>query len=372
MPIYLDNNSTTQLDPEVLEAMLEEMRGGPANPSSPHLFGQRARRLLQGAREKVASFFGVLPEEILFTSGGSEGVNTLLRGLPLPSHLITSNVEHAAVYQTLQELSQKGLIVTYLPAGAQGAPSPEEVEAAITPKTSALFFSACNSETGVKIDVAAIAAIATKHRLPLYLDAVSWIGKEPFPLFPSIAGFAFSAHKFHGPKGVGGLLLRSSSPYTPLITGGKQERGRRAGTENLAGILGLAKAIDILSKRQGEITSHLSHLRKRFEEGLLAQIPHLEINGKGERICNTVNLFFPGIDAETLLIQLDLSGIAASQGSACSSGGREPSRILSEMGLGGKRARSSVRFSIGRMNTSEEIEQAISVIPSLVSQLSSL
>lgn len=346
--------------------MLLELSGDPANPSSVHFFGKKARSLLLAARETCASFFFAKPEEILFTSGGTESINYFLRGLGPKGHIITTSIEHSAIHQTLKILEGA---VSYLPVGLWGAPSPEQIEEAIRPDTRAIVLSFSNAETGVKIDLASIAAMAERRGIPLFIDAVASIGKEPLLLHPGISAIALSAHKFHGPKGIGALYLKSSMKLLPGITGGGQEYMRRAGTENLAGILGLAKALEILKEKQGEITLHITTLRQTLESGLKREVPDMIIHGEGPRISNTSNIAFLGVDAETLLMQLDLAGIAASHGSACSSGALEPSRILINMGIDRKIVRSSIRFSLSRMNTQKEIEIAIEKIAHLVKSL---
>ena len=351
--------------------MLEDLKGPPANPSSVHQLGMRAKKLLQGARKKTADFFSLSPEEVIFTSGGTEGINLLLRGLP-KGHLITTNLEHSAVYKTLQALEKQGSTVTYLGCGLWGAPTPEQIEEAIRPETKAIILSASNSETGVKIEVEAIAHLAERRSIPLLLDAVSFIGKEPLPLPKGVSAMAISGHKFHAPKGIGALLCRKSLKLHSIATGGNQEYAHRAGTENLSGILGLAEALQILREEQPTIAQHLLDLRSRFECELLRALPDLAINGQGPRISNTVNIAFLGCDGDSLLMQLDQAGIAASLGSACSSGALEPSRILTNMGLDRKVVRSSIRFSFGRMNTREEIDLGLERIVRIVKKLRSL
>ena len=367
--IYLDNNATTALDPRVFKAMAAEFTGPPSNPSSLHWFGQRARGLLQNARLKTAQFFQAKPEEILFTSGGTESVNFFLRGLGSKGHVVSTTIEHSCVYKTLQALEAKGLSVTYLSVNLWGAPLPEQIAEALRPDTQAIVLTAANTETGVKIDLEAIAKIAHDKGVPLFIDAVSFVGKEPFFLYPGISAVAISGHKFHAPKGIGALYLKSSCKIPPLLTGGSQEYMRRAGTENLAGILGLAEALEILSEKQTEITTHLNDLRLRFEHELKRSVPDLLIHGEGPRISNTSNIAFLGLDGETLLMQLDMAKIAVSHGSACASGAIEPSRILTQMGIDRKTARSSIRFSLSRMNTREEVDLALEKIGALVLKL---
>jgi cysteine desulfurase len=367
--IYLDNNATTALDPRVFKAMLVDFQGPPANPSSAHYFGQQAKAHLQKARQTLASFFQGKPEEIIFTSGGTESINLFLRGLGTKGHVISSTIEHSCIHKTLQSLELQGLNVTYLPVTSWGAPLPELLEKAIKADTKAIALSAANTETGVKIDLEAIGEIAHRRGIPLLIDAVAFLGKEPLIMHPGITAVALSGHKFHGPKGVGALYLRSSTKLIPILTGGSQEYLHRAGTENLSGILGLAEALTILSKEQLQITQYLTDLRLHLENGLKRELPDLQINGEGPRISNTSSIAFPGIDGETLLIQLDLAGIAVSHGSACSSGAMEPSRILTQMGLPKKITASSLRFSIGRFNTREEIDLAIEKTAFIVKKL---
>jgi cysteine desulfurase len=366
--IYFDNNSTTALDPRVLKAMLQDLSGPPANPSSVHFFGKQAKKGLQAARLIVADFFGVLPEEIIFTSGGTESINCMLRGLP-KGHLITTDIEHAAVFKTMQALEAKGYSITYLKPGLFGAATPEQVEEAIRKDTKAIVLCAANNETGVKLDVEGVAAVAGRHNMPLLLDAVSWIGKESFDMPSAVSAIAISGHKFHAPKGIGALVRRTSLKLTPVATGGNQEYQARAGTENLAGILGLAEGLKILQERQIAISDQLSDLRAHFECELFRALPDLAINGLGPRTPNTTNIAFLGCDGESLLMQLDMAGIAVSLGSACSSGALEPSRVLTNMGLDRKVARSSIRFSFGRFNTREEVNTALEHIVPLVKKM---
>ncbi len=367
--IYLDNNSTTSMDVRVFKAMLADLGGAPANPSSIHWFGQQAKNALMAARQTAASFFRASLDEIAFTSCGTESLNLMLRGLTPKGHLITTAIEHSSMYRTIQSLEAQGLNVSYLPVGLWGAILPEHLEAAIRPDTRAIALSAANGETGVQIDLPAIAAIAEKRGVPLLLDCVSYIGKEPLAMHPGISGIALSGHKFHGPKGIGLLYHRSSLKLAPILTGGNQEYRLRAGTENLAGILGLAEALRILMEQQREITQSLLDLRLHFENGLKRSLSDVVINGDGPRVSNTSNIAFLGVDGETLLIQLDLAGVAASHGSACSSGAMEPSRVLTQMGVDKKRARSSLRFSLGRMNTREEIDRSLDIISRIVTSL---
>ncbi len=360
--IYLDNNATTIVAPEVLEVMLEELSGLPANPSSVHFFGKEAKKKLTTARASIASYLKVKPTEIVFTSGATEGINTILRG-QRHTHIVTSNVEHSCIYNTLKDLEKKGIKVTYLEAQSYGATTPDAVRLAITPQTTLIILGAVNNETGVKIDIEAIAKIALEARIPFALDGVALLGKEAFTIPEGVSAMAFSGHKIHGPKGIGFNFIRSNFKLSPLITGGDQEFSKRAGTENLAGILGLAKAIELLEKSPP--MQKMQDLRAHFEKRLKELFSNVLINGDGPRICNTSNVSFLGVDGETLLIQLDQAGIAASHGSACASGSLEPSRILLSMNLPRERIKSSLRFSLSRFTTEQEIEQTISTIAAL-------
>jgi cysteine desulfurase len=362
--IYLDNNGTTPLDPNVLDVMIEELANGPRNPSSIHTFGQEGKKILTKARKTIADFFSLKPSDILFTSGGTEGLNLLIRGTSKGGHIIGSNIDHAAVYNTLEDLKEKGADVTYLPVHEYGAPEPEDLIKAIRPDTDLIVLSAANSETGVKLDMQRCASIAENRRIPLILDGVALLGKEPFTIPAGVSGMAFSSHKFHGPQGIGFIICRPSLKLTPLITGGGQEKGLRSGTENLPAIVGMAHALTLLN--EDKIYAHLSYLRTRFEALIFRALPTTEINGTGPRLPSTSNLYFPNIDGESLLISLDMHGIAASHASACASGALEPSRTLLNMGYSKERASSSLRFSFSRFNTLDEVETAARTLISLI------
>ncbi len=367
--IYLDCNSTTGLDPEVLQAMLPELSCTPANPSSAHTFGQEAKKRLQHARETIAGCLRVKPHEILFTSGGTEGLNLLVRSFGETGHTLTSNIEHSCIYNTLQSLEKRGTEVTYLPAGLIGAISSEAIESAIRPNTRLIVLSSVNNETGIKHDIEAIAKTAHRAGIPLVIDAVAQMGKEQILIPEGVTAMAFSAHKFHGPKGTGFLFLRSGVQVEPLITGGNQEFGKRAGTENLPGIVGMAKAVELLEHKLPAATSQMAMLRDKLEGSLLELCNPVLVNGAGPRSANVTNLCFPHLLGEDLLIALDMAGIATSHGSACSSGALEPSRILLNMGLSRQMAKSSLRFSLSRCTTEAEIDRAIAIVSEVVKQL---
>jgi cysteine desulfurase len=343
--IYLDNNATTGLDPRVLEAMLPHLSLSPENPSSPHSFGRNARAFLQIARQQVADFFNVSPKQVIFTSGATEGLNSCLKK---EGHLITSEIEHAAILTPLSDYPE----ITYLKASSFGAPLPSDLEAAITPRTKQIILSAANNETGVKSDLGALSLLAKDHHIPLIIDGVGLLGKDSFSIPQGVAAIAFSSHKIHGPKGVGCLILNSSYPFTPFIKGGGQEYGLRSGTENLPGIIGFAKALELLSPSD---YVRMRKLRDDFE----SRLPHASVNGLGPRVSSVSNLTFEGCDGETLLIDLDRHKIAVSHGSACASLALEPSHVLLKMGYPRKRVLSSLRFSLSRFTTKEELDSAI-------------
>lgn len=373
--IFLDNNSTTLVAKEVCDAIAQELHMPPSNPSSIHSFGQHAKSRLLKARGSIADFLGVKPEEIIFTSGGTESMNWLIQGMcshAAKGHIITSNVEHSCVQQSLKKMEKLGWEVSFLQAGANGAVLPSEVEGCIKGTTRLIILGAANSETGVKHDIEAIGAIANQHKIHFILDAVALFGKEPLKMPLGISGIGFSSHKFHGPKGVGFAYIKSPYQIQPILLGGSQEFSLRAGTENLPGIIGMATAINILKTSIDANCSKVRGLRDQFEKTLQMTAFPVMINGDGPRVCNTSNLYFPGVDGETLLIQLDIHGIQASHGSACSSGSLEPSRILLSMGYSKERARSSIRFSLSRFTTEEEIEQAAGIIAQLVAQMRAL
>ncbi len=368
--IYLDNNATTGLDPRVMEAMQEVLTAIPCNPSSTHIFGQDARKYLTRARDAISHGLHVKPHELVFTSGGTEALNYLIRGfysLSRGCHVISSNVEHPAVRETLDSL---GANTTYLPAGLWGAVQPFQLEEAIQPETRMIVLMSANNVTGVKTDLLAIADIAYRHNIPLIVDGIQHLGKEVLHIPPGVTAMAFSAHKLHGPSGVGVAFVRSPFKLPPLLTGGPQEGGRRAGTENLPGIVGFAKAVELLALELPKASDHMRTLRDRLTDSLMQTLGNIVVHGQGPRLCNTVHIGFPHIDGETHLMQLDLAGIAVSHGSACSSGGLEPSPILLNMGIPLTLARTSLRFSLSRFTTEQEIDTTIQVISTLKNRLS--
>jgi cysteine desulfurase len=371
--IYLDNNATTAVEPRIIESIADYLSNSYGNPSSVHAFGQEARQRLHHARQIVASYLGVSPQEIVFTSGGTEAINMVIQGLfseGKSGHIITSEGEHASLHHTVGQMEKRGCRVSYLPIGSWGAVKPEEVAAAICPDTKLIALIAANNETGVRTDIDAIAQIAYEVGIPFVVDAVALLGKEQFtPIHKGISAICFSGHKIHAPKGIGMAFVRNQLRLSPLLCGGEQEYKRRAGTENMSGIIAFAEAIRAIQQHGQESIEKMRMLRDRLETGIRAHIPDIKINGEGPRISNTSNIAFPNIDGESLLILLDQEGIAASHGSACASGALEPSRILLKMGVPLALARASIRFSLSRFTTEEEIERTVKTVVKLVSTM---
>jgi cysteine desulfurase len=326
--MYFDNNATALSDPRITHALMQALEKPIGNPSSHHAYGQASKAILSEARRQIASYLNCKQSQIIFTSGGSEGALLSIRGIvknPASAHIISSEIEHACVYETLQQLHNEGAKVTYLPVGLSGSVDPKDLIAAITPSTTAIVLMAANNETGVKQDIAAFSAIAEQNRIPLIVDGVSLLGKDKVVIPSGVSAMFFSGHKIHALQGVGFLYLKNGTHIKPQITGGSQEFGIRGGTENMMGIISLSKAIHILKEEGESGIQHMTALRDHLENTLL-KLPHVKINGTGPRICNTTNLSFGDEDGETLLIALDQAGIAVSLGSACSSGAIEPSR----------------------------------------------
>lgn len=370
--IYLDNNASTFLDPDVLQAVIQDLQSPEGNPSSVHAEGQAAKQRLTQARQVIANYLKVKSKEIIFTSGGTEAINAIIRGFfqSYPkAHLITSLVEHSCVYQTALVLQQQGHDITLLPTGLTGAVTADAVKEAIKPSTRLIVLMAVNNETGVKTDIESIAAIAQKSNAFFLVDGVALLGKEPFSIPAGVSAMCFSGHKVHAPKGIGFLFWRAQMNILPMVTGGHQEFNRRAGTENIPGIVGLAKAVSLLDHVLPTAMDRMRMLRDRLEERLLSALPFAVVNGEGPRVANTLNMSFPGIDGESLLMHLDQKGIAVSLGSACSSGAIEPSRILLNMGVPMELARSAVRFSLSRFTTKDEIDVCIETVVAIVRSL---
>ena len=377
---YLDHNATTPPSTAVIDRMASVLREEFGNPSSVHYFGQRAKAVLDQARSEVAALLGSDPPEIVFTGGGTEGDNIAIRGVAEAleaggrRHLIASAIEHEAVLNTLKALARRGWRTTLLPVDESGIVSPDALRAALADDTALVSIMHANNEIGTIQPIAELAAIARERRAVFHSDAVQSAGKIPLDVKSlGVDLLSISAHKFYGPKGVGALWIRRGLRLQPPMTGGKQERGRRAGTENVAGIVGMGVAArEALAKMAAEAT-RIGTLRDRLEASVLAQVPGTVRNGAHEpRVPNTTNISFDRTEAESLLIALDLEGIAVSTGSACSSGTLEPSHVLKAMGLPAHRTQNSIRFSLGASNTDADIDRVVAVLPGIVEKLRSL
>lgn len=369
--IYLDNNATTALDPRVVDAMKPLLEGAPLNPSSIHQYGQKAKSLLVKSVSCIAAVLEVKAEELIFTSGATEALNMLVRGIRPKGHIITSSLEHPALLVPIQQLEKEGRGVTYLdPLPGRGSLSRRQVEEALLPETSLIALGAANSETGIRTPFEEIAALAEEAGIPFLVDGVGMLGKAPLSIPRGVSAICFSGHKIHGPHGIGLAAIRKGIKCAPFILGGAQQRGRRGGTENLPAIVGLAKAFQLI---QEEDYDAIAALRDRLEKGIASALEDIVVHGKEERrVCNTSLIGFAGVDGENLLIGLDLSKIAVSHGSACSSGSLEPSRVLIKMGVSRQLARSSLRFSLSRFTTRAEIEYCIETVVDKVKQLRSM
>jgi cysteine desulfurase len=372
--VYLDHNASTPVHPEVLAAMLPFFGEVYGNPSSVHAFGRAARDAVDDARATIARFLGSRPEEIVFTSGGTESDNFGIKGLAQArgrGHVITSRIEHHAVLRTCEALEAQGFDVTYLPVDEQGRLDPDNVERAIRGDTLGISVMHANSEVGTIQPLAEIGKIAREHGVPLHVDAVQTLGKVPIDVEAmGIDLLSFSGHKIYGPKGVAGLYIRRGTKMVAVQHGGEHERRRRAGTENVPGIVGLAAAVEIRSRDMHAEAERLSALRDRLWEGIRARVPDTRLNGaNAARLPGTANVVFRHVESESIVLGLDLKGIAVSAGSACTSGNVEPSYVLVAMGLPVDWAMGAVRFSLGRSTTAEDIEHVVEAIEPIVAKL---
>lgn len=376
--IYLDNSATTQVDELVLEAMLPCYRENFGNASSVHLFGQEARTLVEDARRFIAELLGADAREIVFTSGGTESDNTALWGIfrsgyRSGNHIITTKIEHPAILATCKALENAGAEITYLPVGSSGRVDPEAVEAAIRETTLLISVMHANNETGVIQPIREISEIARLSGVLLHTDAVQSVGKIPVNVREfDVDLLSLSAHKIHGPKGVGALYIRKGTRITPFMTGGSHERKRRAGTENVPAIVGLGVAARLAGERLQEMQTRVSQLRDRLESQAMTRISGARVNGQNPRLPNISNLSYKGLEGEAAVIALDLEGIAVSTGSACSSGSLDPSHVLIGMGLRPDVVQSSLRFSLCYHNTDEEIDRALQALEAVIRRLRKL
>ncbi len=372
--IYLDNNATTKVDPDVLAAMLPYLTEYYGNPSSMHSFGGQVGKALKQARAQVASLLGAEDSEIVFTSCGTEGNNTAIRAAlaaqPDRKHLITTQVEHACVLNLFKQLEKQGYSVTYLSVNRKGQVDLMELEAAMTGNTALVSMMYANNETGTVFPVEQAGAIAKEYGAAFHVDAVQVAGKLPLNMkISTIDLMTISGHKLHAPKGIGALYVRRGFRFRPLLIGGHQERGRRAGTENVAGIIGLGKAAELAQVHLADVAAE-KKLRDRLEKGILTRIPNCEVNGDPKnRLPNTTNIGFKYIEGEAILLSLDKFGVCASSGSACTSGSLEPSHVLRAMGLPYTTLHGSIRFSLSRYTTEAEIDRVLELLPQIIERL---
>jgi len=374
--IYMDHNATTPVRPEVLEAMLPFYGPVYGNASSLHGFGREAKDGLERAREQVAKVLGAKPDEVCFTGGGTEADNLAVKGMAWANrdrgdHLITSQVEHHAVFNTCEYLEKQGFKVTYLPVDSEGRVDPGDVEKAITKETLLVSIMQANNETGTVQPIAEIGRIARKRGVYFHTDAVQAFTKLPTRVDElGVDLLSLSGHKIYGPKGVGCLYIRKGTKLDPLVHGGHHERSHRAGTENVPGIVGLGKAAELGAGEMNEEAKKLATLRDRLQEGILARIPEVRVNARNaRRLPGTLSVCFNYVEGESILLGLDLKGIAASSGSACSSGAIEPSHVLTAMGVPPEEARGSVRFSLGRQNTEQEVDRVVGELGAILARL---
>ncbi len=373
--IYLDNNATTRVDPEVVAEMMPYFTDFYGNPSSPYGFGKRVSEALTVARERVATLLGCESSEIVFTGCGTESTNAAIHSALLMDrdrqHIVTTRVEHSATLKTCEGLAKRGYEITWLSVDAQGQIDLEELERAIRPDTALVSVMWANNETGVLFPISKIAEIVRAKGALFHTDAVQAIGKIPITLRDAKINFvSLSGHKLHCPKGVGVLYVNRRTKFQPFVTGGSQESGKRAGTENVSSIIALGKACEVAGQHMEHEATEVRALRDGFEAGLLERVEGVQVNGDSEnRLPNTSNLSFEGIDSEAVLILLDQHGICCSAGSACTAGSLNPSHVLKAMGFSDERARSSLRFSFSRFNTRAEVDRALEVVPQVINKL---
>lgn len=383
--IYMDHAGTTSLAPEVLQAMTPYFTQHFGNPSSIHTIGQEARYALDEARERVARILNCRPREIVFTGGGTESDNAAIIGVATAlqetgNHIITSSVEHHAILHTCQHLESQGYEATYLPVDPHGIVQPDTVYQAITPRTTLVSIMYANNEIGAINPLPQIAAAIKQRAAELsrtilfHTDAVQAAGYLPLDVKMLGADLlSLSGHKFHGPKGTGVLYIRRGAPFLPLILGGGQERERRSGTENIPGIIGLSVALETADAQRDQTAQHCAALRDRIIREILDRIPNTRLNGHPtQRLPNNANFSFAGIEGEPILLGLDLAGIAASSGSACSSGSLEPSHVLLALGQSAETARGSLRLTLGKNNTQAEVDYLLQTLPDLIDRLRKL
>ncbi len=374
--IYLDYAATTPMYPEVVKAMLPYFTDAFGNPSSLHSYGQESKGAIEEARVKIADLIGARSEEIVFTSGGTEADNFALKGVayanePKGNHIITSSIEHHAVIETCKFLEKRGFRVTYLPVDEYGLVDPGNVKKAINGKTILISVMHANNEMGTIEPIAEIGRIAREAGIYFHTDAAQTVGHIPVDVNElGVDLLSMSAHKLYGPKGVGALYIRKGTKLIPFMHGGEQEGRRRASTENVPGVVGFSKAVELAQQEMSQEAKRLAYLRDQFIKGLLERIDHTRLNGHPlMRLPNNVNVSVDFVEGESMLLNLDLEGICASTGSACSSSSLEPSHVLLAMGLSHEQAHGSLRFSLGKWTTEEEIGRTLEVLPRVVAKL---
>jgi len=372
--IYLDHSATTPVEPRVFEAMEPYLTANFGNPSSIYRAGQDVRRAVEQARERIAALLKAEPKEIIFTSGGTESDNTAIKGLALKKgggHVVTTSIEHPAVLNVVKWLEKNGFTATYVPVGSDGVVDPDEVRKALRPDTLVVSVMHANNEVGTIQPIEEIASIAKEAGVPFHTDAVQTAGKLPLNVEEmGIDLLSLSGHKFYGPKGIGVLYTAKGVRLEPCVHGGHQEWGKRGGTENVPGIVGLGKAAEIAMSEMEADDNRLRGLRDRLETGLAERISDVDFNGHREsRLSSVANVCVKYVEGEAMLLRLDYHGIAASSGSACTSGSLEPSHVLLAMGIPAEIAHSSLRFSLGKDNTEEDIDKVLDLLPAIVEKL---
>jgi cysteine desulfurase len=372
--VYLDNNATTRPAPEVVEAMLPYLTEWYGNPSSVHRFGQRARAAIDEARSQVASAIGCNDSELLFTGGGTEAINAAIRGILAAraprARIIVSTIEHSATRELCAQLAKEGAEIVEIPVDPQGALDLDRLRDAVNEQTALVSLMWANNETGVLFPVEQIARICRDKRVPFHCDGTQAVGKIPVNVGEAeIDAMSFASHKFHGPKGVGAIFLRRGLRFRPLIIGGPQERSRRGGTENVPGIVGMGRAIELAIEALPQMRV-VAQKRDRLEREILARIEHSHVNGRtDQRLPNTTNIGFDQLEAEAILLLLSEQGICASAGAACSSGSLEPSHVLRAMRIDDRIAHGAIRFSLSRYTTDHEIDRTLEVLPAVIQKL---
>jgi cysteine desulfurase len=373
--IYLDNNATTKPAPEVVAVMLPILQEFYGNPSSVHRMGQRARQMIEESRGQIAELLGCGEAELLFTGGGTESINTAVRGILAARSprrkIVTTTVEHSATRELCQQLAKENVEIIEIGVSHDGSLDLDQLRGALNDDVALATIMWANNETGVIFPIPEIAQLCQEKRIPLHVDGTQAIGKIPVNVrHAGIDAMSLAAHKFHGPKGVGSLFVRRGLRMRPLLIGGPQERGRRGGTENVPGIVGMGKAAELAKLHLPEMTTRVAPLRDRLEHTILQTIPQTSVNGRTDlRLPNTTNIAFAQLEAEAILLLLSEQGLCASAGAACSSGSLEPSHVLRAMHIDDAIAHGAIRFSLSRHTTSEEIEHALAILPGVISRL---